>query len=95
MTRAVGVSDPVGLFEVLAGWGYETFVVWANTGTELGRFGAADAPELARRAALLQPGDAVPYWDVAAVHPDDNAVVDHLGPPLADDGPSPAAPPPG
>lgn len=71
MAAAVGAPDPAGVFDLLIGLGYATFVLYDNKGPRLEVLHDGDLDALIARSAALAPDSELPYLDVCAVHRDD------------------------
>lgn len=72
LTRAAGY-DPVQVWTALSSLGYSQLGIWDNVGAPFGRLATSDAAYACR---LLEPPPlkrGYHYWDVAAVHKDDDA----------------------
>lgn len=80
LTRKAG-ADPATLWSELAALGYARLAVWDNLGTPLGRLTCAEAAGAVRSLEPPPVERGYHYWDVAAVHDDDDdgaAVLDAL-----------------
>jgi FkbM family methyltransferase len=71
MAADVGAPDPASIFTFLVELGYETFVLYANTGPRLEVLAAKDLDRLTARSAALEPASDLPYLDICAIHGDD------------------------